>query len=105
MADVDFDEDVDLGDGGAEKEAARGSGRTKTADAAGRRLKGRGASGGTQTTMGEKSHFDTIVGAASGKGPAKCARAVLVPRCRAFARAFLTPPRCVWQRSRVGLSL
>ena len=73
---VDFDEQVDLGDGGAPMEteaAASSTGKAKTSDAAGRRLKGRGATGGTQTTMGDKGNFETIAGSRSGVGPAKCA--------------------------------
>ena len=49
-------------------------GKAKTSDAAGRRLKGRGASGNTQTTMGDKGDFETLSGSRSGRGPAKCAR-------------------------------
>ena len=70
---VDFDEAVDLGDAGGAAETQGGSskGKVKASDAAGRRLKGRGSSGNTQTTMGEKGNFDTIAGARSGVGPAK----------------------------------
>lgn len=48
-------------------------------DSSGRRLKGRGASGGTQTTMDDKGDFDTIPGASrSGRGPAKSVEGWLV---------------------------
>ena len=77
---VDFDEAVDLGDAGASMETSEAAGSTqgkaRASDAAGRRLKGRGASGGTQTTMSDKANFETMPGASrSGQGPAKCARA------------------------------
>ena len=66
---VDFDEAVDLGDAGGAEGGSKG--KAKASDAAGRRLKGRGSAGGTQTTMGDKASFETIPSARSGVGPAK----------------------------------
>ena len=75
-ADVDFDEAVELGDGGGADDAGASKQAAKrTADSAGRRLKGRGATGSTQTTMDDKGDFEVIPGSRSGRGPVKCARA------------------------------
>ena len=68
---VDFDEAVDLGDAATMETEAPQGGKVKASDAAGRRLKGRGVAGGTQTTMGEKRNFERISGTKSGLGPAK----------------------------------
>jgi hypothetical protein len=100
MGDVDFDEQVELGDGGnMETEGtstAAGKRAAKTADAAGRRLKGRGAKGETFTTMGDMGNFETIPGAnRSGRGPAKCARRpTFTPRLR-DRRGSLTTSRAL----------
>ena len=77
MDEVDFDEAVDLGDASMDAEgtskSAGGKAKPSATDTAGRRLKGRGATGGTQTTMGDKGEFETIGSSRSGRGPAKCA--------------------------------
>ena len=79
MADVDFDEAVELpGDAAIEAEAAAASsgakGKAKASDSSGRRLKGRGAQGGSATTMEDKDAFESIEKGGSMQGPAKCAQ-------------------------------
>ena len=75
-------------------------------DAAGRRLKGRGAAG-SSTTIDEGT-YDSINLAPSGLGPTKCElRAAKIARRRAAARCALTPVclcRARAQPSRAGSS-
>jgi len=90
MADeVDFDEHVELPadepttskagaaavTSGAGAAAASGTsqraGKAKPTDAAGRRLKGRGATGGSSTTMGESESYDSMPVRGSMRGPLK----------------------------------
>ena len=52
--------------------------RAAASDAAGRRLKGRGASGGTQTTMGDRGDFETIPSELRAGGPAKSIEGYIV---------------------------
>ena len=95
-------------DNAAAAEAGVGLGvksKRAAADAAGRRLKGRGADGGTQTTMGDKGDFETIPSACrSGSGPGKCANPHET-RCACELAHPSTHAHVCSQPLRAGLSL
>ena len=104
MADVDFDEAVELppdaageADAAGETDAAAADGgargKAKASDSSGRRLKGRGAQGGSATTMEDKDAFESIEKGGSMKGPAKCVHSPLPARDR--RPASRPPPRAL----------
>lgn len=70
---VDFDEET------MEDAAAAGSSkRGGPTDVSGRRLKGRGATGSSSTTMGDQGAYDVIPAKGSGRGPAKSIEGYIV---------------------------
>jgi len=76
MADeVDFDEQVELGDDAAmadepTAESSSGAGKKVQRDGPGRRLKGRGVAG-SSTTMSESGKYDSIPAKGGARGPLK----------------------------------
>ena len=101
-------EEVDFGDAAelAKEPEAGGSSKGAVRDAAGRRMKGRGAAGSTQTMQDEGGDYDSIDSkGGSTKGPAKCAPRVRGRRGRCATAQGPSPPSPPHQQSRAGSSL